>query len=902
MIAAIAMLGIQSALFSPLQFAILPELSSAKNLDRANGLLSAVGNVAILAGTALAATADPVRFGLNGSVTLTLLLSLALAITGYLAARRLPHLAPVIANGATVGHAGQELWRSIRHLRQHGELLRPALGGAAVWMVGAIVQLILTSIAFHTYGLDAGGAALLAILFGVGLAVGSLLAPLLHYPAYPGGLPVLGALGAAGCAIWAGSSAVEGRPLAEFAIALAGIGICGGLWVVPLNLVMQQRCEPAMRGRVFAATSMLHTIGIAAGGATIPLLQSSTGLSSPAILAVCGWATLAGAAGCAWPYRRHLLAWAVRILTRLIYRQRCHALDHLPATGGCIVACNHMSYADGLLLFAMLPRPVRFLVYGPYANAPVFRHLFAAFGVIPIDGGSHRQLAASIDRAIAAAQNGEVVGIFPEGKLSRSGHLDRFMGGLERIAKRAEVPIIPAHLAGLHGTLGSRTQPRRPRPQQTVSLRLGPALPHDTPAHLTRQAVMKLSFENANHHAEHDRRSLGRATLSAARRRPWATAIIDQGGSMSRLKLCAAAIALIPHLDLADDEENVGVLLPPGRAGTIINLALALAGRCSVNLNHTLGDNGLRELIQRSGLRRVISSRLYRRKIGEPDLATTVVDAENLLPRLSKLAVIGASLRTLLVPPRLLDRTDPDRAATIIFSSGSTDTPKGAVLSHRQLMANFDGVSRHLELRAGRDVLLSPLPLFHSFGYSSGLFLGLTHGLCVAAHPDPRDGAAIGELAQASAATFMISTPTFVRGYLRRITPEQFAHLRFAVVGAEKCPQDLRDNFRQRYNADLFEGYGCTELAPVVSTNAPDTLRDGIREQGSRAGSVGRPLPGIDILTVDPDHGTPLSHGEEGLIVVRSPARMSGYLHQAELTDQVFMHGGYATGDMGYID
>lgn len=238
----------------------------------------------------------------------------------------------------------------------------------------------------------------------------------------------------------------------------------------------------------------------------------------------------------------------------------------------------------------------------------------------------------------------------------------------------------------------------------------------------------------------------------------------------------------------------------------------------------------------------------------------------------------------------------------IIFSSGSTGSPKGVELTHRQVLANCDGVAAALHLVPGHDVVLTPLPLFHSFGLVPGLWLGLVLGLRVAAQPDPMDGAALGKLAEAAGATFLLSTPTFVRSYLRRVEPSQFKTLRFAVAGAERCPAELKAQFKEKYGADLLEGYGCTELAPVVALNLPTVEREGVREIRSRDGSVGRPLPGIHVFAAHPETLAPLAVGEEGLLIVKSPARMRGYLGRTDLTEQAFAHGGYNTGDIGKVD
>jgi acyl-[acyl-carrier-protein]-phospholipid O-acyltransferase/long-chain-fatty-acid--[acyl-carrier-protein] ligase len=401
------------------------------------------------------------------------------------------------------------------------------------------------------------------------------------------------------------------------------------------------------------------------------------------------------------------------------------------------------------------------------------------------------------------------------------------------------------------------------------------------------------TFAEAAARAAADRRSLGRAFLDYVRRGPRRTAIVDAGGSLSRARLAGAALALIPHLGLADDEETVGVMLPAGRGGAVVNVALAFAGRTSVNLNHTLGEARLAQAAAQADVRTVITAEAYLERIQRPAVPGRAVLVDQLLPKIPKRAVVAGMLKALLLAPDRLDRTGPDRLATIIFSSGSTAEPKGVMLTHRQILANCDAILEHLDLVLDQDVLLSPLPLFHAFGLLPGLWLGLVHGVTVAAQADPTDGHALGRLAETSGATFLISAPTFVRGYLRRITAEQLKTLRLAVVGAEKCPPDLREAFEAAYGLPLLEGYGATELGPAASVNVPARRRDG---------TVGQPLPGIEVDTVDPTTRQPLPAGSEGVLVVRSAARMQGYLHRPDLTAEAFLGDAYYTGDMGRVD
>ena len=908
MLAMIAMLGIQSALFAPVKYSVIPELVPPQHIERANGLLQAFSNGAILLGTAFALTTDPwilenSPFNLLAGAPLLTLCALAWASVGVIAAYRIPALAAGEPDEShtTRGVIGP-LIDLLKALNSQAGLWVPAIFLAAVWALGAIVQTVLTSVAVQVFQFTEFGAAMLALPMVIGLAVGALIAPRLILRSYPGGLPVVGGLIATASAVLAGYTACAAS-LPGFAIALTLIGIGGGMWTVPLNILLQQRSDQASRGRVFAATSVLTTLGLVAGFILMPLTSLVVTLSSGEFLAWSGLLGLGVALGCALHYRIHLTAWAAGLLLRIGYRATVVGAENIPKEGGCVIVANHLSFVDGLLLFAELPRPAHYLVYKRYVSMPILGFILRAGGAIPIDGdGGRRALVASIDAAVDAAKEGKVVVIFPEGKISRNGHLDRFRGGMERIAQRAGVPIIPVHLAGLHGTPFSRAQNKlKPRLRRPVRMQIGEQLPEHAKAQDARNAVIALSYESAQQEADADTRTLGAAFLKQARRSPRALAIADAQGELSRIKLAGIALSLIPLLELEDDEQRVGVLLPTGRAGAIANCAIACAGRTAVNLNHTVGDAGLAQMGEIAELRTVITSRLYRRKIGEPQLPGRVIEVEDLLPKIGKLSVIANMLKVLVLPAHRLVRGDPADAAVLVFSSGSTGAPKGVQLTHRQILANCDAVMRHMELRPGEDCVLNPLPLFHSFGLIPGTRLGLVTGLRVVGHPDPTDGKKIGELAAQYDASFLISTPTFVRGYQRRVEPEQFAKLRFAMVGAEKCPADLRASFRERYGAELYEGYGCTELAPVVACNAPDvTGPDGVT--ACREGSVGRPLPGIEVITIDPESGEILPDGETGLVVVRSPARMLGYLKRDDLTDAAFVHGGYNTGDMGYLD
>jgi acyl-[acyl-carrier-protein]-phospholipid O-acyltransferase/long-chain-fatty-acid--[acyl-carrier-protein] ligase len=273
-----------------------------------------------------------------------------------------------------------------------------------------------------------------------------------------------------------------------------------------------------------------------------------------------------------------------------------------------------------------------------------------------------------------------------------------------------------------------------------------------------------------------------------------------------------------------------------------------------------------------------------------------MVFVEDFLTAIPLTTKLRTALAVKLLPAAILARTyatdpGPDDLATVIFSSGSTGVPKGVMLTHRNILSNIDSAMQVFRL-TDHDVMIGVLPFFHAFGFTATLWLPLVNGFGVAYHPNPTDAKTIGDIAAKYRGTIIISTPTFYASYVRKIQPEQFVHMRYAVVGAEKLRPPIAAAFRDRFGLDLIEGYGCTEMSPVVAVNMPEP----------RPGSVGRPLPGVSARVVDPVSAEGPLIGEEGMLLVSGPNRMLGYLDDPGLTASVFNGEWYATGDIATID
>lgn len=353
-------------------------------------------------------------------------------------------------------------------------------------------------------------------------------------------------------------------------------------------------------------------------------------------------------------------------------------------------------------------------------------------------------------------------------------------------------------------------------------------------------------------------------------------------------------------------EDAVGTLLPASVASAVTNIALYMAGRMPVNLNFTIGPDALAAAIDQARITTIVTSRTFLSKAAL-DERPGMIFLEDLRGEVTGIDKSAALLLARLVPMALIRRwfrgpsSPSSPLATIIFSSGSTGVPKGVMLTHDNILANVDSLAQLFPMGPS-DVFLGVLPLFHSFGFTGTFWFPLLMGAGVAYHPNPMDAKTIGELVDTHKATMLISTPTFCNAYIRRCTREQFASLKYAIVGAEKLRRQVADEFKEKYGLELLEGYGMTEMAPVVAVNLPDFTDSRGKRIGNRPGSVGHPIPGVEAKIVDRDTGVDLGIDREGLLLVRGPGMMAGYLNQPERTADVMRNGWYATGDIATID
>ena len=376
---------------------------------------------------------------------------------------------------------------------------------------------------------------------------------------------------------------------------------------------------------------------------------------------------------------------------------------------------------------------------------------------------------------------------------------------------------------------------------------------------------------------------------------------------------------------LTEPDEKVGILLPPSAGGALVNLAVTISGKVAVNLNYTAGQDARSFAVEQCGIKCVISSRRFMEKAGISDALDGVVFLEDIAVGISSLAKIKAYLKARFLPMALLAkglRHCGDDLAAIIFSSGSSGRPKGVMLSHHNIISNIEAVRMVVQLRSD-DNLCGVLPFFHCFGFNCGLWLPLISGVSVSFVANPLDGPLVGQSVRENRSTILFTPPTFLLNYIRRVNREDFSSLRLVVGGAEKLKKHLADMFEDKFGIRPLEGYGATELSPVVALNIPDVQADGVYQVGNKEGSVGHPVPGVAAKISSLETKESLDVGKEGLLLVKGPNVMLGYLNPVrdtpkgdghrrrpvsngmnmeDKTDEVLKDGWYNTADLAKID
>lgn len=922
-------MGMQSALFSPAKYGILPEIVPHDRIGWGNGILQGATFVAIIAGT----LAGPTLYAtFKESLWVVGVILVGLALAGSWAAKQMETTPAGRPDLRIEWNPVPEVRRNLREIRDHDGLAMAVAGMTIWWLCAAMLQstaLLMGKITLKLSDIEVGYA-LLPISVGIGL--GCFLAGRLSKGRIELGLVPIGAMGMFGACVatWLLARGAEPDPY-MVPLAMGVVGFFAGFFCVPLQAYIVDTPRPEVRGGVWAAQNFVTGFGMIAGSLLLGLMTGRLGLKPADVFLTGGIIMLTAGVFMCVKIPDVLLRFKIRFLFGTFYRLRITGMENVPRTGGGLFVCNHQSFLDGVIMAAAVARPVRFMMSDTYYNRWWIWPFAKLTHTIPISNSmSPRDIIHSLRTATEAIKNGDLLCIYAEGQITRHGHMLPFRRGYERIMRDTNAPVIPVAIDGLWNSSWSmqfRGMLKGVRPRfsrRPINIAIGKPLKDDVPVHVLRQAIMELMVDAFELRRE-DTLPLQRAAVRNLRRQPFADIFSDplQKNYVTRIKALTGAIALGRKLRHRwADSKNVGLLLPPSAAGAIMNLTTLLAGKTSVNINYTMSIELVAQILRSAGVTKVITSRAFLEKLAErvdlrggfgdhencPFKGVEAIYLEDLRKEISAGDRIAALFAAFFQPVESIERslgmTTPfqlDDIATLIFSSGSTGVPKGVMLSHWNITSNVTG-ARQVIAFSGRDYILGILPFFHSFGYLATLWLPYLSDVRAYYFPNPLDARAIGAIVEEQKITHLLATPTFLQSYVRRITPEQFGSLRFVLTGAEKLRSSLAEEFERRFGIRPVEAYGATETSPAVSVSTRNVREPGIFQVGFREGWIGHPIPGVAVRIADPDTGALMPPNEPGMLMIKGPNVMVGYYNDPDKTAEVIRDGWYVSGDIAKMD
>jgi acyl-[acyl-carrier-protein]-phospholipid O-acyltransferase / long-chain-fatty-acid--[acyl-carrier-protein] ligase len=935
--AVVGLMGVQAALFAPSKYGSIAEILRTEKLTKGNGLMGLVTIVAsavgFVAGNGLFVqmrrlfdenlpilSARPGFSGIASAATAFVSVSL-LGLGASLMIRRLP-----IADRARQFPKNMvtSTYAELRLLARDRTLFRTALGIAFFWFLASLAQMNIDSYGTKVLAVGQEDIGPLLAMLVVGVGLGSVLAGLWSGEKVELGIVPLGAAGICVSAFLlylTGNSLVQAtveathRAFGWSCVWLFLLGISAGLFDIPLESYLQQRSEVKNRGTILAASNFIAYSFMIVSAGLFWLMQSKFHWTASTIFLVAGLGTVPVAIYVVCLIPQATVRCVVWILSILFYRVRVRGLRNLPERGGALLVANHVSWLDGVLLLLVSSRPIRMIAWSDYVSGWWINWLTTMWNVIPIRGtDGPKALLRSLDAAKEALLEGDLVCIFAEGGITRTGQLQPFQRGLLRIVDGTGCPVIPVYLDELWGSIfsysGGRFFWKMPRHwPYPISILFGRPLDDPDNVEQVRQAVQTLGVEAVE--ARKDRILVPqRQAIRRLKKVMFQPKVADSSGLEMKGGRLLAGSLILRELLLRDviggDERMVGLLLPPAVGSVVANLAVSMMPRVAVNLNYTLSNADVNFCIREAGIKHVITSARFLEK--RPfDLDCQVVLLEDLLKKVTGAQKLIAALQAYLLPSFLLERLlglhhiKPDDLMTVIFTSGSTGEPKGVMQTHKNIASNLIAANQLLNFTTD-DVLMGVLPFFHSFGYTFPLWLIVSGEPGAVYHFNPVESKMIGKLCEKHKVTVIAATPTFIKRYLKRCEKEQFRTVNLVITGAEKLPQDLAHDFEAKFGIFPTEGYGTTELSPLAAVNVPKNRSSSGTDEAERKGTIGRAIPNVCAKIVDPETRADVGTNHDGLLWIKGPNVMAGYLNNPEKTAEVIHDGWYNTGDIGQID
>lgn len=929
-------LAIQSAIYSPAKFGIIIDIYGKEKIALGNSHLQAVSIIAILFTMALFSyafesfyIANNLSIITNENQLLSKILPLALFIVpvaflelliSFLVLKKLK-----IESKKSKAYVfnlkryikADLLAKNIKHITSNHIIFLSIIALSVFWAISQGMIAVFPSYAKEYLNIqDVFIINTIIASSGVGIALGSY-----FYSRYSKHYIEVGTIPIASIAlaITIFTSTILSSPIALI-INFVIFGFFGGLFVVPLNSLIQFNSKKIKLGTILAGSNWVQSIfmfAILLMTTTVSYYNLDTLYTIYILLCI----TIIGALYTIISIPQSMILFFLKWIVGLKYKLEVSGIDNIDSNKGVLLLGNHVSWIDWAIIYMATPREIKFVMDKPIYDKWYLKWILRFFKAIPISATTNKKTLYLVANEL---DKGNVVVIFPEGAITRNGHLGEFKRGFEKILSLTseDVDVVAFYIRGLWESMFSRANKKFIQNRRTNMVTVSFSTPikkHNATANRIKNEILSLSTTAWIEHISY-LQTVPCEIFNRLKQLKTKTVITDSTlVTLSAYKFLTAAI-VFKDLFKRYKEECVAVMIPASAAGAFINTSLLMLGKKVVNVNYTASFDVVVNSLKKAEVKRVITSKKFLEKLKDrginlDDLKKnfTLVILEEEKKKISKIKALTTLLSVVVLPTYLLKKlhiknVSKDSTALIMFSSGSENTPKAIELSHDNIVGNCSQIANVLNVKDD-DVILGSLPLFHAFGIVVTTFLPLMEGVFTVCSADPTDSQTVAKQVSKFKVTVMFGTSTFFRLYTRskKVHPLMFESLRIVIAGAEKLSEKVANDFFKKFNKEILEGYGTTETSPVATCNLPNIIASNYSVQkGTLKGSVGMPIPGTMVKIVEPNSFKSLKANEEGMVLISGIQVMKGYLKDEVLTQKVIkkLDGRiwYVTGDKGKLN
>lgn len=893
------LLAVQSAIYSPAKYGYLKGFFGKQNLAQANGIVQAISIVAILAGTLLMSVLFEMWYPEGTTTKSEVLQGLVpigvLLVIGSVIELVMMYRLPAVDQGNTQQFdikdyaRGKLLQTNLKPVLSRDVIRLSIIGLAMFWSIGQVLLASFPAFAKEQMG-ETNTLVIQAIIAatGIGIALGSTLASRASRNYIETGLIPLGAAGIA-LGLWLLPTLQSPWMMGlDFLL----IGTMGGLFIVPLNAMIQFYAGDHELGKVLAANNLIQNVGML-GFLVLTAVFALLGISSKQLLVITAIFAVVGGVYTVYKLPQSLVRFLLTYMMSRHYRINVQGMKHTPETGGVLLLGNHISWIDWAIVQIAYPRPVQFVMLKSIYERWYLKWFFDLFGCVPIEPGAGSQ--QSLDIVTELLDQGKVVCLFPEGAISRNGHLGEFRRGFERAAQKAgsDLVIQPFYIRGLWGSQFSRSSDKlkslrsRSRGRDLI-VSFGEPMDKNTTADVLKRRVFDLSIDSWDDYAR-SLPNLAHAWIGAIKQHPGdmiAANIKDQqhkASSVSGLEALVSARRLSKHINQLAGDKNIGVLLPPSIDGALANMAILMSGKTAVNIDPSLLPQHRDEMIQTTRLSALYTTRDWIDQLERSGCQVTeylaglkIYFIDDINQQRSTVADQASRFAFRLLPVTLLQtwlcrKTSPLRTAFIAFHINQQGALEGVKLSHKNISANIKQLSDVLNLQ-DTDVALATEPLHETAGLITSVMMPLIEAIPIIGTRGNRDPLVLAKSIARYRATLMCTNEQHLASFIgtEKLHPLMLDSLRVIIGLPDTNTHDIERDFSLHFNKTVFSAYRASTVAPITAINLPDAIdfNDWKVQRGAKPNSLGMPLPGCSIKVVDAHTQKELNSNETGQILI----------------------------------